>query len=270
MTTPKKQDQARQYGAIVRETRVYNEVVSGTTADAINEALDRYDTGAASAAASIVGRQQDGDYLIEVTLDQSAFRINQMQWEVNCSSLQERTTVDVAGNPIILSYPPSVDFAAACGSGSMAFSYTTYENQTGEADVYIACEEITGTKYKKVERGGLVDYISDLRAWRHTINDDTFFGHPKGNVLCMGVDVMVVGMREDGSYTVKTTYRFMTRPGSPLSSEGAGAGGWNTWHYWKDPNTGMVPEDVWDHKDDGAIQEVRHYKYKNFGDLVKF
>jgi hypothetical protein len=101
------------------------------------------------------------------------------------------------------------------------------------------------------------------------MNSGTFLGFEKGNVLCMGVDFRMIGLRADASWICEERFKLMTRPGHPLSSVGVGCGGWNTWHLWKDPNSGVIPDDVWDdYATTGAVVEVQHYAFKDFDDLL--
>lgn len=264
--------QTRKFGAIMSESTTILENVS--IGDVVGDSLDLVLSDnqrnlMANCTAQVTARKADGTLLVEVQETTDPFELNVLQWEINCSSTQERTTVDVNGDPIVVSYPPSLDWAQTGGMG-MAWQYTTYADQTGEADVYIACEEITGSMYTVCRNKGLVSYIETLRTWRHKINLTAFFGHEKGNVLCLGVDVKQVAKRRNGDHLLQVTWKFMVRPGSPLSDVVANGGGWNTWHYWKDPNSGITPKDVWDEKANGAVKEIRHYEYKDFTTLYQY
>ena len=260
--------QERNYGAIVGETRTYHTTVPSTLL--LDEALDEGDSNLfPSASVRVIGRKEDGTLLVEVQQNTQAFDLGEMSWNVNCVSMQERTTVDVDGNAIIVSYPDALiwssEITTALGDNISSFMYTKYEDQTAEAEVYIACEEIMGVRRVLVPAGGIGTYMTDtLRPWRHTLNENPFFGHLKGNVLCLGVDFRPESKRSNGDWICEERFKFMTRPGSPISDVVEGGGGWNTWHYWQDPNSGAIPNDVLAKKEDGAIVEAVHYRYKDF------
>jgi hypothetical protein len=218
------------------------------------------------ATARITGNNEAGQARVEVQVSEESFDLEEMKWEITPSSLQERTTVDINGDPIVLSYSESLDWAAELsGAVAVAFQYTTYADQVGEADIYIASEEITGTKQFIVADGSFIDTVTAARAWQNTINETEFFGHPKGNVLCLGWTIRLLGRRPNDDMLVEAVVRFISHPGSPNSMWGVGAGGWNTWQYWKDPNSGMIPSDV--HTVEGALLEVQHYALKDFTEL---
>lgn len=213
--------------------------------------------------ARITAPDKDGRARVEVQVSEESYALEEMKWEITPSSLQERTTVDINGDPIVLSYSDSLAWADdLTGSEAVAFQYTTYADQVGEADIYIASEEITGTKQFIVANGAFIDTVVAARAWQNTINETEFFGRAKGNVLCLGWTLRILGRRPNYDMLVEAVVRFITRPGSPNSAWGAGAGGWNTWQYWKDPNSGMIPSDV--HTVEGALKEVQHYSLKDF------
>lgn len=215
------------------------------------------------ATARITSPDKDGRARVEVQVSEESFALEEMKWEITPSSLQERTTVDVNGDPIVLSYADSLDWAdELTGTEFVAFQYTTYSDQVGEADVYITSQEITGTKQFIVSNGAFIDTCVFLLEWQNTINETEFFGHAKGNVLCLGWTLRILGRRPNYDMLVEAVVRFITRPGSPISQWGAGAGGWNSFQYWKDPNSGMVPSDV--HTVEGALKEVQHYPLKDF------
>jgi hypothetical protein len=231
-----------------------------------NPTLEDY----ASCNLRISDRTQDGDFEVEIQNGIEAYPLDKMRWNISPTGQQERTTVDINGNPIVLSYAPALDWAIGGGIG-FAFTYTTYADQVGEADKYISCEEISGTITEIIPEGSFITYISGLREWQNTINSAEFFGHAIGNVLCLGWTTDMIGERLNGDYLVESRVRFSTKPGSILSmwseSGTVAAGGWNSWHYWKDPTNGMVPDDV--HSTDGAYVEVQHYALKDFTSLYE-
>jgi hypothetical protein len=269
------------FGSIVRETRTFHKDIESSLY--LEDALDDDLTLAASSAtAQVMAPKDNGDLMMEVRLTNEAFSLGQLQWQFNVSSLQERTTTDLAGDKIVVTYPPSLDWASeittAQGDTINSFQYTKYESQTGEAEKYIPSCEITGQRFMRVEANGIVNHLTTvLRPWFYTINSVAFMGFEIGCVLCLGVDFRPVAKRPDGSWICEERYKFMTRPGHPLSNlipegapEGSVAGGWNTWHLWKDPNSGVIPDDVWDKITDGAVVEVRHYELKDFTVLYAY
>jgi hypothetical protein len=254
--------QTRQFGAVVDETRTYHEDIDGTIY--LDDALDGLTDEFSSSSVRVIGRRKDGRMLVEVQRNLQAFALGQINWTVNTVSMQERTKVDFEGNPIVLEYPPSLDWAIIT-DGFMSFQYTQYTEQTGEADVYIAAEEITGIRHRVVPNGGIVNHLTEyLRPWKNTINSTDFFGHLRGNVLCLGVDFRQESRRPNGDWICEERYKFITRPGAVLSDDTPGGNGWNTWHYWTDPNSGVIPADALEKKDDGAVKEIQHYPYKDF------
>ena len=265
------------YGAIQSKTRTFHKDIDSSEIleDALAEDLSM---GAARATARMLAPKSNGDIMMEVTLSRESFDLGQIQWQFNVVSLQERTTTDVDGNPILVEYPPSTTWASTITSNGgdyiTSFQYTTYETQTGEAEKYIPSCEITGQRVLLVPAGGIINHLTnELRPWFYTINETAFMGFEKGNVLCMGVDFRPIDKREDGQWLCEERYKFMTRPGHPLSVEGENCGGWNTWHVWKDPNSGYIPEDVWDVIGENTyrgVVEKRHYKYKDFTVLYKY
>ena len=237
--------------------------------DALDDILDD-DNSYASVSAQVTGRKSDGQLLVEKQLSEDAFELNVIQWEVSPISLQERTTVNLHGDPIVLTYPPSSGYSSSGLGGVAIFQYTKYASQTGEADIYIAAEEVTATMFTACRKGQLINRLEALRVWKHKINSRPFLGHEKGNVLCLGVGVTQVGRRPNGDHLLQQRWQFITRAGSPLSAWGAGCGGWNTWHYWKDPTSDMIPDDVWEKRADGAVKEVQHYKTMDFTTLYQY
>jgi hypothetical protein len=266
--------QERQFGALLNETRTYNKDIDDSIV--LDDALDDPSSqAAATSRAQVIGRRDNGDLMVEVQQTSNAFGIGRISWNVTCMSMQERTTTDVNGDPIIVTYPPSLDWAieitSAEGDTINSFQYTKYESQTGEAEKYIPSKEITGIRSVIVPAGGVVNHLTTVLApWDYTINSAAFFGYAIGNVICLGVDFRPIAQRDDGSWVCEERYKFMTRPGHPLSVLGAGAGGWNTWHLWKDPNSGAIPDDVWDKKADGAVVEAQHYATKDFTVLYQY
>jgi len=268
------------YGAVQSETRTYHKDIDDPVSleDALTEDSS---LAAARATARIMAPKSDGTIMMEVTQTTEAFELEQIQWQFNVVSLQERTTTDIDGNRILIEYPPSTDWASTITSNGgdyiQSFQYTTYAEQTGEAEKYIPSCEITGQRFTIVPAGGIINHLTTvLRPWFYTINETAFMGFEKGCVLCMGVDFRPVSPRKDGAWLVEERYKFMTRPGNPNSGalpedaeEGDVAGGWNTWHVWKDPNSGYMPEDVWEASEDTesgfkGVTEVRHYEYRDF------
>ena len=262
------------FGSIVRETHTYHKDIESSLY--LEDALDDDLTlSASSANAQVMAPKADGSLMMEVRLTNEAFALGQIQWQFNVVSLQERTTTDLAGAKISVTYPPSLDWASeitsAQGDTINSFQYTKYESQISEAEKYIPSCEITGSRFMKVVANGVVNHLTTvLRPWFYTINEVSFMGFEKGCVLCMGVDFRPVAPRDNGDWICEERYKFMTRPGHPLSSEGVNCGGWNTWHLWKDPNSGVIPDDVWEKKADGAVVEVRHYEYKDFTTLYAY
>lgn len=270
-----------QYGAIIRETRTFHKDIDSS--EFLEDALDDdLSLAASSATAQVMAPKQNGDIMMSVTLTNEAFSLGQIQWQFNVVSLQERTTTDVNGDKISVTYPPSLDWAveitSAEGDTINSFQYTKFTRQISEAEKYVPSCEITGSRMMLVAAGGIVNHLTNvLRPWFYTINSVPFMGFEVGCVLCMGVDFRPVAKRPDGSWVCEERYKFLTRPGHPLSNlipvgapEGSVAGGWNTWHLWKDPNSGVIPDDVWEKKDDGAVVEVRHYALKDFTPLYAF
>jgi len=263
-----------QHGAIVRETRTFHKDIDSSVflEDALDDDLS---LAASSATAQVMAPKQNGEIMMSVTLTNEAFSLGQIQWQFNVVSLQERTTTDVNGDKISVTYPPSLDWAAeitsAEGDTINSFQYTKFKSQISEAEKYVPSCEITGSRMMLVAAGGIVNHLTNvLRPWFYTINSVAFMGFEVGCVLCMGVDFRPVAKRPDGSWVCEERYKFLTRPGHPLSSMGVNAGGWNTWHMWKDPNSGVIPDDVWEKKDDGAVVEVVHYDSKDFTTLYAF
>lgn len=257
--------QNRQYGAITQSTVTYLKSVDyeGAFEKALSEA-----SNAGGASARIVDRKQNGKLLVEVQETREAFPLNTIQWSCKPSSIMERRSVDIDGNPIVVSYAPSVDWGLAGGGAGYAFQYTTYADQMAEADVYVPTKDITGRMFSIVPKGQIVSTIEGLRTWDFVINEYPFFGYEKGCVLSFGVGLSQIARRSNGDHLVEVEYRFLAKPGSPISSEGVGAGGWNSWHPWTDPNSGMVPKDVYDTED--AVVEARHYAYKDFRILYEY
>lgn len=268
------------YGAVQNETRTYHKDITDPVylEDALTEDSS---LSAARATARVMAPKSDGTIMMEVTQTTEAFALGQIQWQFNVVSLQERTTTDIDGNRILIEYPPSLDWSSTITSNGgdyiQSFQYTTYAEQTGEAEKYIPSCEITGQRFGLVPAGGIINHLTNvLRPWFYTINDTAFMGFERGCVLCMGVDFRPISRRENGDWLCEERYKFMTRPGSPNSgAKPAGAaaddvaGGWNTWHVWKDPNSGYIPEDVWEADATTVsgykgVTEVRHYAYKDF------
>jgi hypothetical protein len=267
----------RAFGARVSETRTFHKDIDDSVnlEDALEDALCQ---NAARASASVVGRRANGDIKMQVQISDAPYELGQIKWTFNVVSMQERTTTDVNGDPILVDFPDSLDWASTITSSGgdvfHSFQYTTYETQTGEAEKYVPCCEINGVRQVRVPAGGIINHLTNvIRPWFYTMNSAAFMGFEKGNVLCMGVDFDPVARRDDRSWICQERYKFMTRPGHPKSTEGAGAGGWNTWHPWKDPNSGVIPDSVWDEKEGGGYVgavEVRHYAWKDFTVLYQY
>jgi hypothetical protein len=261
------------YGAKVKQTRTFHVDIADTT-DLLDALTEEITLEAASATAQVMAPKDNGKKMMEVRITNDAVPFGTMQWQINTTGLQERTTTDINGDKILVTYPASLDWAieitSSQGDTINSFQYTKYESQTGEADKYIPSSEITGSRFVNLEAADVVSYITNtLRPWFFTMNSGTFLGFEKGNVLCMGVDFRMIGLRADDSWICEERFKLMTRPGHPLSSVGVGCGGWNTWHMWKDPNSGVIPDDVWDdYATTGAVVEVQHYAFKDFDDLL--
>ena len=260
--------QSRQFGAVISTTQTF---VDEYDYEGAFEASLKSRSDVANSSTRVIDKCANGKLLMEVQETSQAFPLNVIQWTVKPSSVQEKTTVDHNGDAIILKYATSLDWATELGGTGMAFQYTKYTDQTGEADIYVPTKEISGRMYTIVAKGQVVNTITSLRVWDYTINSTAFFGYPKGCVLSFGVGFNQIARRPNGDHLVELDYRFMAKPGSLLSqwseSGTVAAGGWNSWLYWKDPNSGAVPKDIRTTTD--AVKEVQHYELKDFTTLYQ-
>jgi hypothetical protein len=259
-------EESRKFGAVVSRTTTRVERVDSLDAlDSLSTSLSQSNNYATSTA-RVIGVEQVADcdgptgdrkILVELTEAEESWPLNVFKWEMRSSSSIERTSVDVDGNPIIVKYSPSVDWALLQGGQGMAFQYTTYESQTAEVDVYIPTREITGTRYRLIRDDQIIKYLTSLYDWQNTINSAPFFGHPKGCVLCLGADITQIAMRPNGEHLLEESFKFITRPGRTPNANN----GWNSWSYWKDPNSGMLPNNL--ETTEGAVVESRHYLWRD-------
>ena len=269
--------ETRKHGALMSKTTTEMKTTDAADIESVlNDTL--YGMGKyANASARIVEVFNEGScdgkgakkYVVELTKDEEAWPLNYIRWSFSCTSSIERTTVDVDGTPLKVSYGKTSDWVDDLEDiqdddnttvySTIIFRYNKYSEQLGEADVYVPTQEITGIRYRLIPENQLITALTSFASWQNTINSEPFFGHSRGNVLCLGIDVEQIGIRPaTNEHLIEMRYRFMTRPGKYRNS----GGGWDSYTVWTDPVTGLIPADA--EENDGAVLHSRHYNWKDF------
>lgn len=218
--------------------------------------------------------------VVEMTIESEEKAFGRWYWEFRSTPQMESTTVDYLNRPIVVSLPSSVEWFAA--ETSMVMLYTQFQDQVAEMQRYVAGGEIIGQRVSQVrDTNNYADYQISTLPYQGTLNDSIFFGWAKGNVLCMGIDVAVVGSAAGNRLILEETVRFLCRPGIKRGAEVLPSrlypNGWDTYAYWSDPVTGKMPKNLKpelmqpeiDPSVPAAVRRVQHYPYANFDWFIK-
>lgn len=258
--------------------KIYVPAFSGSVQEVCEQALliaNEEHLNYLDATVKIIGLVHDTDcngivqtyYHCEVMTDLDATEYNTWHWSVRSALSQETRTTDWEGEPVIVSYPPAVDWFG--GGTSMGVFYKQFEDQIAEMSVYIPGSEIQGRRRRIVSKQNEGLVLRRARDWQGKINAAPFFGWARGNVLCLGLDVQFTHKLRTDGWVIDETVRFMSRPGGQVESEGEEGAplspttpdGWDSWVFWKDPQTGLIPPDL-------EPLQVRHYQYANFEQML--